>query len=179
MVKKYFINYPDIIQDEKAASLSFYHMGKSPILSKDILDELKKIAFETKQEVRLNLHMNSEAPLHNMIIVHWKDKYIRPHKHLTKSEVCHLIEGEQFFILFDEQGNVENCFLMNYKNSILKTDINQYHMSIPISEYVIFHEIKVGPFIRDEDSIFLRNTDFKDQKMIEIFKTKVIKNAKN
>jgi len=174
MLKKYFKNNSKIFQDASAKSLSFFYRSKNPVLSKEILKELKNIAFETKQELRLNLHENSNSPIHNMIIFQWNTKYVRPHKHSYKTETCHLIEGEQLFATFDNNGNIDNKFLMNSNNFIFKTSIDQYHTTVPLSEYVIFHEIKVGPFLKENDSIFLDNTDFQTKEEIDFFKEKLL-----
>jgi len=172
--KSFFKNYRDIIQDKEANSLSFFYKTSNPIITDDIMKELKRIAFETKQNIRLNLHKSPYSPIHNMVIFHWKNTYVRPHKHISKSETCHLIEGEQLFITFDDNIGIKNKFYMDKQNFFFKTDINQYHMNIPLSEYVIFHEIKTGPFEKMNDSIFMENTDFKNQEDIEKFKLVII-----
>jgi hypothetical protein len=44
---------------------------------------------------------------------------------------------------------------MSLENNILyRFKKNYFHTSIAISDHVIFHESKIGPFIREGDSIF-------------------------
>ena len=43
-----------------------------------------------------------------------------------------------------------NCI----KGEIYRTPINVYHTMFPISKFVIYHESKIGPFLKKNDSIF-------------------------
>ena len=45
-------------------------------------------------------------PIKMMFIFHRKGTYVRHHKHLSKAESFHLVEGEADILLFDEQGNL-------------------------------------------------------------------------
>ena len=108
-----------------------------------------------KKNLRLNLHNKNNDSFHNMIIFQWKGTYIRPHKHLYKEETCHMIEGKQQIIILDDNGlNIDNCNLSVDENIIYRINKNTYHTSYIISEYVIFHESKPGPYLGNEDSIY-------------------------
>jgi len=71
------------------------------------IEGLKSTAEQNERKrVRLCTHANVEDHLHEMFIVHTKDTYIRPHKHLNKSESLHVIEGAVDLVTFDEVGNI-------------------------------------------------------------------------
>ena len=53
---------------------------------------------------RLCSHRGVDDPLHEMLIVHEKGIYVRPHKHVGKSESFHVIEGDVDIVLFDDAG---------------------------------------------------------------------------
>tara|TARA_B100001964_G_C14000453_1_gene494749 strand:- start:456 stop:809 length:354 start_codon:yes stop_codon:yes gene_type:complete len=90
-----------------------------------------------------------------MIILQHKGTYVRPHMHLAKTETYQLIEGEHLVVVFDEKGNViDSCNMSLEDNFLYRFEKNQFHTSIPKSDFVIFHESKIGPFIREGDSIF-------------------------
>ncbi len=90
-----------------------------------------------------------------MIIFQWRDTYVRPHKHLNKEETCHIIEGGHVFFVLSDDGEVLHRFEMQKeKNFICRAKKNLFHMSVPVSEYVIFHESKTGPFELYSDSIY-------------------------
>ena len=59
-----------------------------------------------RQRIRVCAHKSTDDPLHEMLIVHTKDTYVRPHKHFKKSESFHVIEGIVDVIVFDETGKV-------------------------------------------------------------------------
>ena len=55
--------------------------------------------------------------------------------------------------LFNRNGKIiKKCLIK--KNNIFITPINVFHTMKPITEYVIYHESKPGPFLNKNDSIF-------------------------
>jgi cupin fold WbuC family metalloprotein len=152
---QYFSKYPFIEQDKNAKSLSFFCKKDIVALNRDAIEELKRAASSGGADVRISMHPSPESDLHNMIILQHKETYVRPHKHLTKTETYQLIEGEHLVVVFDEQGIViDSCNMSLEDNFLYRFEKNQFHMSIPISDFVIFHESKIGPFIREGDSVF-------------------------
>ena len=151
---KYLNN--SFVADIDSKSLSFFNDKQMNInVNRDLINEIKNIAFTKKSNLRINLHSKSSDDFHNMIIFHWAESYIRPHKHLYKGETCHIIEGEQQIIILDENGkNIDNCNMSIENNIIYRINKNTYHSSYILSDYVIFHESKPGPYLGDEDSIF-------------------------
>ena len=68
-----------------------------------------------RQRSRLCAHNEVGDTLHEMLIIHTKDTYVRPHKHLNKSESFHIVEGSLNVILFDEEGQITDVIQMgNY-----------------------------------------------------------------
>lgn len=152
---EYFKIYPFIEQDKDALSLSFYSRRKITVIDKGILSELKRIAFEKKENVRISLHNSPDDDLHNMMIFQHNRTYTRPHKHILKSEAYHIIEGNALLVVFGEVGEVKETIDMGLeKNPMCRIGKNCYHTLIPTTEYVIFHESRPGPFLREGDSIF-------------------------
>ena len=151
----YFKEFPFIKEDVNARSLSFFFQEKLMGVDKKIIDELRKVAITEKKNARLCIHTSPEDDLHDMIICQRKGTYIKPHKHVSKSECIHLIEGRLTSVVFDDSGNVLKKVTMTPNTVfVVRTEKNYYHTYIPTSEYVIYHESKPGPFVRDGDSIF-------------------------
>jgi len=68
---------------------------------------LKERARRNKRKrMRLCAHKDIDDKLHEMLIVHSKGTYVRPHKHLNKSESFHLIKGLVDVIVFDDEGDM-------------------------------------------------------------------------
>jgi cupin fold WbuC family metalloprotein len=105
---------------------------------------------------RLCSHRGVDDPLHEMLIVHEKGIYVRPHKHVGKSESFHVIEGDVDIVLFDDAGGVLDVIEMgDYASS----KVFYYRLADAVFHTVImksnavFHEVTNGPF-RREDTIF-------------------------
>lgn len=110
-----------------------------------------------RKRARLCTHSSIEDRLHEMFIVHPKDAYVRPHKHLGKAESVHIIEGSVDVVLFDEAGTIAESFrLGNYSSGCqfyYRIPADRYHSLLIRSEWLIFHEITTGPFSKS-DTVF-------------------------
>jgi len=110
-----------------------------------------------RQRIRICAHKRTDDPLHEMLIVHTKDTYVRPHKHFNKSESFHVIEGIVDVIVFDETGTVAEVIEMgdfaSGRRFYYRIDAPVYHTLIIRSDVLVFHETTSGPF-RREDTVF-------------------------
>lgn len=151
----YFSDYSFIEQDENARSLSFYSKKEITVIDSGILSELRRIGLEKGENVRISLHNSVDDDLHNMMIFQHNGTYTRPHKHILKSETYHIIEGNAVLVVFNEDGTVRERIDMAIGKTLLcRVGKNCYHTIVPTTEYVIFHESRPGPFLRESDSIF-------------------------
>ena len=144
------------IKADKAKSLTYFYKGKGiPFVDDILLKEIKRIAGVTGENLRLNLHSSPDDEFHSMIIFQWKGTAVNPHKHVSKSETYHLLEGSQYVVLFSDEGEViENKHLSVNKTVIYRIPENTFHSTYIDSEYIIFHEAKNGPFLGEDDSLF-------------------------
>ena len=110
-----------------------------------------------RRRIRLCAHKKLDDKVHEMLIVHTKETYVRPHKHSNKSESFHIIEGCVDVVIFDEVGNVVEVIQMGDYSSgrrfYYRISDPYYHTLLISSEYVVFHETTNGPF-RKSDTIF-------------------------
>ena len=108
--------------------------------------------YNHRKRMRLCVHSDQADPLHEMLIVHEKNTYVRPHKHTGKSESTHVIEGLVDVVLFDNGGKIERVISMgNYASGkffYYRMAKPIYHMLIIRSEVLVFHETTNGPFDR-------------------------------
>lgn len=116
---------------------------------------LKKMAIENRRKrIRICAHKNTEDTLHEMIIVHSKGAYVRPHKHVNKSESFHMIEGKIKILIFENDGQIKETILLGdlYSGEVFFFRISEsfFHTVVPLSETVVFHETTNGPFIKEE-----------------------------
>ena len=127
-------------------------------VSHDDIQVLKTLALRnSRRRIRLCAHPGVGDGLHEMIIVHAGGTYIRPHKHVGKSESFHIIEGRFQVVLFEEDGRIRDVVNLGHTESganfYYRLSESWFHTVIPMSEVVVFHETTNGPF-RPEDAVF-------------------------
>ena len=140
-----------------------------------------------KKRIRLCTHLSEEDKLQEMFILLSKETYIRPHKHLKKSESLHVQEGLADVVFFDDKSNITKIISLSDSSSkgcfYYRVDEPTYHTFIIKSDYFIFHETTQGPFKR-ADTIYApwspKETNFAEignfvsqlKKSVKVFLTK-------
>lgn len=103
---------------------------------------------------RLCTHKDPQAVLHEMLIVHGRDVYVRPHRHLGKEESFHVIEGSAQVVVFENDGRVRERVPVGDAASgrafYFRLREPLFHSLIIESEFFVFHEVTSGPFERDK-----------------------------
>ena len=85
---------------------------------KEIIGLKQMAKLNKRRRFRLCAHKDIEDSIHEMLIVHEKDCYVRPHMHVNKTESFHIIEGTVDVIIFDEDGVCSACNnTVEYKNN--------------------------------------------------------------
>ena len=95
-----------MIDFKKENSEVFYNTNDLPKLTKiDIKFLLEEARKNPSNKCRFCMHKNVNDQSHEMFIVHLKNCYVRPHKHLSKVESMSVIEGEAdaFFLMIKEK----------------------------------------------------------------------------
>ena len=120
-----------------------------------VIETLKaQAARNPRGRARLCAHKDVNDRLHEMLIVMARDIYIRPHKHLGKSEAFHVIEGAADIVFYDDSGAIEDVFTVDARGVFyFRNDEPRYHTQIIKSEFLVVHEITNGPF-NSADTVF-------------------------
>jgi len=126
------------------------------------IGDLKKHALKSKSKrYRLCMHHNNDDPTHEMLIVFYKAGFMPPHRHpIGKSESYHVVEGTMTVYFFDDYGNIKNCIDLEEtkkggdKPFLYRLSSNEWHMPVPTSEWLVYHETFTGPFEKDLDVEF-------------------------
>ena len=123
-------------------------------ISNEDLLELKKLSDQNiRQRIRFCTHKDPKADIHEMLIVHTRECYVRPHFHIDKPESLHVIEGQADLIIFNQSGKITK--VLNLSNNLnngfvyYRIEANTIHMLIIKSDYFIFHEVTKGPFKKE------------------------------
>ena len=111
----------------------------------------------SRHRVRVCAHKNAQDRLHEMLIVLTEKVYIRPHKHLNKTESFHVIDGTATVVFFNDDGGIEEVIRIGDSRSgkpfYFRNDDARYHTQIITSGCLAFHEITNGPF-NPADTVF-------------------------
>ena len=121
----------------------------------DGIDFLKsRLPGSPLRRVRFCAHPSDADPIHEMVIAMGRETYIRPHRHLTKTESYHLFEGEMDIILFDDQGEIEQVVPMGAggadKTVFYRLSVSAFHSMVIRTNTVVFQETTNGPFRKEE-----------------------------
>jgi cupin fold WbuC family metalloprotein len=107
--------------------------------------------------VRLCAHPQNDDRLHEMFIVLSGSSYIRPHKHLAKSESLYVVEGKVDVVALDDEGIILEVIEMGEVTSGLcfyyRISQPVYHTMLIRSDLLVIHETTNGPF-RKGDALF-------------------------
>lgn len=123
--------------------------------------DIRKLIHLAKQNkrkrIRVCIHRNDQEITQEMFIVHLKDAYIRPHKHIKRNESLYILDGSASILFFQENGEIDSVLRMgNFesgKKFYYKIETPVFHSMIINSEYLVFLEITQGPFSK-KDSLF-------------------------
>jgi cupin fold WbuC family metalloprotein len=118
------------------------------------LSELKSLAMLNKRHrIRLCAHRSPEDKLHEMFIVHAKDCYVRPHRHLGRAESMAILEGEADVVLFNDDGTIKKVIkigeMSSGKKFYYRLSDPVYHTLLIRTDFLVFHESTEGPFSRE------------------------------
>lgn len=107
-----------------------------------------------RRRMRLCTHPSNDSKVHEMLIVHTPETYVRPHKHLDKSESFHIIKGSADVIIFSDTGSIQQIISMgDYASGRIfyyRLSEPLFHSLVITSDVLIFHEATNGPFVRSE-----------------------------
>ena len=141
---------------------------------------LKKEAMNNpRQRIRLCSHQDPADKVHEMFIIHGRDAYVRPHKHLKRMESFFVIEGEVDVIFFDDEGGitrkVEMGALASGKTFYYRLNEKEYHTLYIKSDLICFFEATSGPFNADDTLFAPWSPDGKDPAEAKEFMQELIR----
>lgn len=129
-------------------------------LEKEKIDELKSIALKHPlKRSRICLHKSDDDIVHEMIIVAHKSSNLEAHRHpIDKPESYHVIEGELKVVIYSDDKKIKETKLLysDRHPRMYRIKGNVWHQPMAMSEWVIYHEVATGPFIKEIDVEYLK-----------------------
>jgi len=148
-------------------------------LNTNIFNELRKLAQnDITKRSRILLHSNQNSQIHEMLIAFEKGSYVRPHKHIGKSESYLILYGKLDLIYFNDDGKIIKKFeLQDNSNETpfyFRSENDQWHTINIISDYVILLETTNGP-VENISTIFADwAPDPNEIKKVELFQKNLL-----
>ncbi len=130
----------------------YFAKGAEKRLSTEIIDLLKdQVRGTPGAAARVCFHDGPQAPVHDMVIVFRGGGPAQPaHKHLTREETYHIIEGKLRLQFFDDKGKKTGACTLGASGTglplVYRVPHDIFHATEPDSEFAVFHESRPGPF---------------------------------
>lgn len=101
----------------------------------------------SRNRVRLCVHAGDDSILQEMFIVLGQSTYIRPHRHPSKAEGFHILEGQARLLFFDEHGSITRAYWGSpAQTRYLHVREPVFHCQLIETPYLVVHETTSGPF---------------------------------
>ena len=142
------------INKEAKTKTYYFEKNKFSIYTRDLGSKLKDESIKSNETIRICLHNDNEADLHNMIICHPALKYIRPHSNPNNSKAYHHIDGEMLMVGLDKNKKIIFKDTLSENNKIIRIEKDIFLFLYIKKDCCVFHEIVIGPFIRNRNTIF-------------------------
>jgi cupin fold WbuC family metalloprotein len=126
----------------------YYTADGITLVGPEEISFLKARAAENpRRRARLCTHPAPDSGLHEMLIVHGRDAYVRPHRHLGKPESLHVMEGSATVVFFDDAGTPRRRVKLGAGAcGYYRIESAVFHSLLIESEWFVFHEVTSGPF---------------------------------
>ncbi|MFH2204180.1 MAG: WbuC family cupin fold metalloprotein [Elusimicrobiota bacterium] len=139
----------DLIVDRSGRTEAYYSRSSLPVIDAAAVEWLKNKA-AAAGTARICLHLGKEDPIHSMIIAHAPSGAFVVHKHLTRDEVYHMIEGRLRVTIYGEDGKPCETKTLGALGSglpfLCRVRAGAWHSNVPEDGTAVFHESRPGPF---------------------------------
>jgi len=137
---------------QKQTSIYYQNLkNKVLFIKKKDLSVFKKKRNLKSGKGRICIHKSTKSKIHEMVVFHKKNAYVRPHKHLNKAESFQVIKGDVTLIIFNNYGKpIKKVDMGEYASGKIfyyKMQKSYFHTQI-INRDTVFKEVTNGPFIK-------------------------------
>ena len=106
-----------------------------------------------RKRARICAHKTDDDALHEMLIAISAKSYIRPHRHLGKSESFHIVDGIVDVVVFDDLGEIVEIIEMgdvrSGHNFYYRLSESSFHTLLIRTDILVLQEVTSGPFLRE------------------------------
>ncbi len=139
--------------DNKPAPVgAIFNQSPVCVVDSKMIETLKAEALRsTLGRYRLCMHHSTDDPMQDMIVVHRRGSYSRPHSHPAAASSYTLIDGRMAVLIFDESGAVTQRIRMGCHGDpeadtvSLHLSAGTIYSSVCLTETVVFQETIAAP----------------------------------
>lgn len=133
---------------------ALFNDGEVLVVDEELIAELKRRAVAAPhRRFRLCLHQSQEEAVQEMLVVHCRGNYSRPHAHPIPSSML-VLEGALTVYTFADDGavlrRIELAARGSGKPCVLRLEAGVWHMPVCRTPQIVFFETMAGPFRRDD-----------------------------
>jgi cupin fold WbuC family metalloprotein len=144
------------MREEKEA---LFNTEDAFLVDERLIEELKqRAAASPTGRFRLCLHRSTDEAIQDMLVVHCRKNYSRPHCHPHSAVSLKIIEGEMGVLLFDDQGEIARTVELGTRGGGMAICVrlipSLWYATVCRSEMVVFYETKQGPFARERSNVW-------------------------
>ncbi len=141
--------------DDSGHSPAFFSVAPAAVATADLVVALREAATRLRvPTLRVCLHDSREATLQDMIVLVNEGAFCRPHRHPTRDESYHAVDGAADLLLFADAGQITRTVRLEPGSQPgARLPANLFHVLIPRGLQFIYREFRAGPF-RPTDSEF-------------------------
>lgn len=123
-----------------------------------LLDQVSKEALSSSRS-RMNYNFHQlEDPTQRFLNAIEPGSYVQPHCHKEPlgDETFLILKGRGAVFIFNDEGGIEECFILDPKIGKQGIDIKggAFHSIISLEKGSVFFEVKLGPYISISDKNF-------------------------
>ena len=155
------INSLKLVENQNLASKSITYKIKLPVYKIDekLIGLLVDLSKENKaKNIRFCFHEGNDSALQQMLILERKEMYYPPHTHKKRVETHIVLRGALEVFILNKNGSVSQRFVNTSEDKFISNVPSEFsHLTRPITNEVIYLEIKNGPHTPFKDDCFIPN----------------------
>jgi len=119
-------------------------------ITEDIIRGTIEEAKKSPRKRAFHVFSKEEDSTQRMVNARLGNAYLPPHRHSNpqKVEIISILRGKGAFLLFDDEGNISDCSILDEAGSTRAAEAPplMWHTFVPLSDEVVVYEIAGGGY---------------------------------
>jgi cupin fold WbuC family metalloprotein len=137
-------------KDESGKTLAYKFKNNTNKITKKNIQFLLNISKKKREDVRILLHKSQNDKMQTMVNLLFRKKVYEFIFHRKSTEIYHILKG-RLVIIYKNKNKKKKVILDNKKNYIFRMEKKVPHVTYPKDSFCIFHEIREGPFRKNDN----------------------------